>query len=352
MFNSRSLIFNIVLLFFLSVDIAHTAPSEALVETAIVDQGSLSNEQAFIGTVYFNQSSVLASQTQGLALKVNFDTTQTVQKGDILVELDHEILDSKIKAINASLKELRLQLERADKDLKRYNRLLNQKSVSQQKFDEVYYAKIGLDQKLISLEAELDSLMIERGQSIIKAPFDGIISKRNVDVGEWVSTGGTIATLINPEQIDVLVNIPASYAIHIQPDSPIKVSIANKTYDGTIKGIIYDGDEKSRTFPLKISIQAIRNHLFSGMEAHINLRTKTPPDTLLIPRDAVIKRFGQDVVFTINENKAQMIPVTVIQYKNSTAAVQAKGLSKGIPVITKGNERIFPEQTVRTKPGS
>jgi RND family efflux transporter MFP subunit len=352
MFNSLTLIFKITLLFSLSVGIANSAPSGTLVKTAVVTQGTLKNDQIFIGTVYFNQSSVLAARTQGLVLTVNFDTTQQVKKGDILVELDHEILDSKIKAIRASLKELKLQQERAGKDLKRYNRLLKQKSVSQQKFDEIYYAKIGLDQKLISLEAELDSLMIERGQSIIKAPFDGIISKRNVDVGEWVSEGGTIATLINPEHIDVLFNIPASYAINIQPASKIDVSIAENSYAGIIEGIIIDGDEKSRTFPLKISIQSRDQHLLAGMEARINLQTSTSPDTLLVPRDAVIKRFGKDVVFVNNNNTAQMIPVIVTQYKNSTAAVKAEDLKAGMHVVIKGNERIFPEQSLRTEPES
>jgi len=352
MFNPVRLIVNITLLFFLSVNIANSAPAGSLVKTAVVTQGSLNKDQIFIGTVYFNQSSVLASRTQGLALKVNFDTTQQVNKGDILVELDHEILDSKIKAIKASLKELKLQRERAGKDLQRYNRLLKQKSVSQQKFDEIYYAKIGLDQKLISLEADLDSLRIERNQSIITAPFDGVISKRNVDVGEWVSKGGTIATLINPEHIDVLFNLPASYAINIQQTSKINVSIADDDYTGIIEGIIIDGDEKSRTFPLKISIQSGEQHLLAGMEARINLQTFTSPDALLVPRDAVIKRFGQDVVFVNNNNTAQMIPVTVIQYKNSTAAVKAESLRPGMHVVTKGNERIFPDQALRIEPES
>ena len=327
-------------------------PGASLVETAEVTRGVLESDQTFIGTVYFNQSSVLASRTPGLALMVNFDTTRRVKKGDVLVELDHEILDANISALKASLKELKLQQERANKDLKRYELLLKQKSVSQQKFDEIYYGKIGLDQQLLSQQAELESLEIERSQSIIRAPFDGIISKRNVDVGEWVSKGGTIATLVNPHEIDVLFNIPASYASKINPGKEITVSIANEEFKGTIEGIIIDGDEKSRTFPLKIAIETQEQHLFAGMEARITLKTVMDFDTLLVPRDAVIKRFGQDVVFINKDNKAQMIPVTVVQYKNSTAAVTAEGLEAGMSVVTKGNERIFPDQALRTGPGS
>jgi len=88
------------------------------------------------------------------------------------------------------------------------------------------------------------------------------------------------------------------------------------------------------------------------MEARINLQTSTPPDTLLVPRDAVIKRIGKDVVFVNNNNTAQMIPVIVIQYKNSTAAVKGEELREGMHVVIKGNERIFPDQALRSEPES
>ena len=87
--------------------------AETLVETSPIIRGNLNTEQVFIGTIHFSQSSLLASKTQGMVLKVNFDTTQKMHEGDILVELDHEILDSSIKAIQASIKELYLLKEKS-----------------------------------------------------------------------------------------------------------------------------------------------------------------------------------------------------------------------------------------------
>lgn len=343
--------------------------ADTLVETASITDGAINNSRIFIGSIHFVQSSVLASKTQGMVLKVNFDTTSRIRKDDILVELDHEILDSRIKAIQASLKELKLLEEKSAKDLRRYIKLLQQKNVSQQKYDEIYYEKSRLDQKLISSQAELDALLIEREQNIIIAPFDGVITQRHVELGEWVDTGGKIATLVNPKKIIALFDIPASYATKVQPGQKIMVDVASQPQSGIIEGVIITGDTKSRTFPLKINLENSAAMLFEGMEAQISLSQSSSPDSLLVPRDAIIKRFGNEVIFVVENNKAKMYPVNVQIYDGSMAAITLKQrvqkqkvqkqtaeeqntvqkLTAGMQVITKGNERIFPDQAVKLK---
>ncbi len=348
--------------------------AETLVETSPIIRGNLNTEQVFIGTIHFSQSSLLASKTQGMVLKVNFDTTQKMHEGDILVELDHEILDSSIKAIQASIKELYLLKEKSTKDLKRYKKLVQQKNVSQQKYDEIYYDKIRIDQKLISSNAELEALLIERQQNIITAPFNGIITERHVEIGEWVDKGGKIATLINPQKVISLFNIPAPFALNIKSGQKIMVMTGNQSLAGIIEGIIIKGDNKSRTFPLKIKLDSGSTVLFEGMEAQINLPRASRNDALLVPRDAVIKRFGHDVIFVVdnaedqskvnpnkanpnkvNQSKAKMYPVTVHLYDAAMAAISGsekeseKELSAGMQVIIKGNERVFPGQILKLK---
>ncbi|MCU7836253.1 MAG: efflux RND transporter periplasmic adaptor subunit [gamma proteobacterium symbiont of Taylorina sp.] len=321
----------------------------SLVETAPVISGSLISYQTFIGTLYYSETSIIAAQVSGLVLKVNFDTTDQIHKDQILVELDHEILDSRILAIEASLEELHLQLEKINKDLKRYTKLLKQKNVSQQQFDDIYYSKTALEQKHIALQAQHNVLNIERRQSLIRAPYAGLISKKHISRGEWVDQGGKIATLINPENVYALFDIPALFIKQINENKAIDIKINQKKYSGTIKGLIVQGDAKTRTLPLKIKLDSIDNSLFGGLEAEIKLPRKTHSNSIIIPRDAVIKRFGQDVIFTIEAGKANMIPVEVKLYQGSLVAVNAEELNTQMRVITKGNERIFPDQAVVEK---
>lgn len=332
---------------------AEDAP-KTLVATTDISIGTLHTEQVFIGSIHFSQISLLASKTQGMVLKVNFDTTQHIQQGDVLVELDHEILDSKIKAVQASLKELKLLEEKSAKDLKRYKKLVQQKNVSQQKYDEIYYDKIRIDQKIISSKAELEGLLIERKQHSISAPFSGIITERYVELGEWVDKGGKIATLVNPQAVTSIFNLPASYALEIKPNQKIQVHTGKQSISGMIEGVIIKGDNKSRTFPLKIKLQSDNAILFDGMETKIKLPRKSS-EGFLVPRDAIIKRFGNNVIFIVDDNKAKMLPIIVHLYSGSMASISAKddnekeSLQAGLKVITKGNERIFPGQALQVK---
>ncbi|NOQ79472.1 MAG: efflux RND transporter periplasmic adaptor subunit [Gammaproteobacteria bacterium] len=340
---------------------AQDAP-ETLVSTAEISIGTLQTEQIFIGSIHFSQSSLLASKTQGMVLKVNFDTTQLIQQGDVLVELDHEILDSQIRAVQASLKELKLLEEKSAKDLKRYKKLVQQKNVSQQKYDEIYYDKIRIDQKLISSNAELEALLIERKQHTISAPFSGIITERYVELGEWVDKGGKIATLVNPQAVTSIFNLPASYALEIKPQQKIQVHTGKQSINGTIEGVIIKGDNKSRTFPLKIKLHSDNAVLFDGMETQIKLPRKSS-EGLLVPRDAIIKRFGNNVIFIVDNHTAKtttkmtakMVPVIIHLYSGSMASISAREenekelLQAGLKVITKGNERVFPGQTLQVK---
>jgi len=325
------------------------AQPPSLVKTAAISNGSLVSYQSFIGTLHYSETSVVASQVAGLALKVNFDTTDKVKKEQILVELDHEILDSRKHAVKASIKEIRLQLEKVNKDLQRYTKLLKQKNVSQQQYDEIYYNKTTLEQKHIALKSQLDILNIERKQSLIRAPFNGFITTKEIYRGEWVDKGGRIATLVNPDKIYVLFDIPANFANNLTAKQSLEVTINQKKYPASIEGLIIQGDSKTRTLPLKIKLDRIDKSLYGGLEAEIKLPRNHQSNSLLLPRDAVIKRFGQDVVFTIKEGKAVMIPVVVNLYKDSQVAVTAENLNTQMRVITKGNERVFPNQAVMEK---
>ena len=328
----------------------------ALVETATISRGTLNDYQTFIGSIHFRHSSLIAAKTEGLVLQVNFDTTSQIKQGDVLVELDHEILDSRIRALRASLRELKLLEEKSSKDLQRYHKLLKQKNVSQQKYDEIYYEKSRLEQKLISQQAELEALRLELKQTIITAPFSGVITERHVERGEWVEIGGKIATLVDPDQVTALFSIPAYYALNIKTGQKLTVQVGDLSLNAVVEGVIVTGDSQSRTFPLKLDLQTQQATLLDGMEARINLPRTNRKDSLLVPRDAIIKRFGNDVIFVVVNNKAKMIPITIELYNGSLAAIKVapsaddtptETLNDGMLVITKGNERIFPDQSVR-----
>jgi hypothetical protein len=86
-----------------------------------------------------------------------------------------------------------------------------------------------------------------------------------------------------------------------------------------------------------------------GMRIDIDIPILKEEESLLVPRDAVIKRFGKDVVFAVVESKAVMFDVKIIGYKTNLVAIKAEGLHENMRVITKGNERIAPNTPTMQK---
>lgn len=323
------------------------APRPSLVETAPVIQNSVRSLQSFIGTVTFAQSANVASQSSGAVLHVNFKEGDSIQKGTVLTKLDAQIISAQIKASRASLEETKVSLQQASKDLLRYDALRSEDAVAESVYDNSYFNVESLKRKIESLNASIKATEIERAKKETKAPFSGIIIEKKIEVGDWVQQGGTIATLINPDSAEVEVNLPQDVAMGLKLNDPMTIKINDKEYAGKVRAIIPKGDISTRTFPVKLSFDEAPKPLYDGMEASLEIQSGASINAFIVPRDAIIKRFGQQVVFANAEGKAVMLPVQVVGYDAEGIAVSAQGLQEGMKVVTKGNERIFPNSPLQ-----
>lgn len=322
-------------------------PLLASVVTQKVEKGRLLQVQSFNGTVSFNEKSRLASETEGKITKLYFDEGDYVKKGELLLQIDSLILDANINATEASIKEVEFALERARLDFKRYEVLFAKQSVSKQKYDEFYFQKMQLEQKLVSLQSSLQAQKILKSKKSLRAPFSGYISERVIQVGEWLKEGSEIALLINPDKVDITIYLPSSYINTISRDMDLRVTINKKVYPAKIIAALLSGNEKTRSFPLRLRLLPTKDSFFDGAQANISLEKSSHEDVLMVSRDGVIKRFGNDVVFIIKDEKAQMIPVEIIGFEADKVALSSQQLHAGDEIIIKGNERIFPNQEIK-----
>ncbi len=322
-------------------------PLLASVVTQEIKRGSLSQSQTFNGTLSFNEKSRLAAESDGIITKLYFDEGDYINKGALLLEIDTQILAADITAIQASIKEVEFALEKAKLDFSRYEKLLAKQSVSQQKYDEFYFQKKQLEQKLLSLKATLKAQEISKNKRTVRAPFSGYISERKVQVGEWVKEGSEVALLINPKKVDITIHLPSTYISNVYKDAVINVSINHKEYKAKVIGALFRGNERTRTFPLRLRLLETEDRFFDGMQASLSLQKDSSHNVLLISRDGVIKRFGKDVVFIIKDNKAQMVDVQILGYQSDEVAIASEQIQAGDQVVIKGNERLMPNQEVK-----
>lgn len=316
----------------------------ANVVVAKATAGMLSPRAEFVGTVYFSEVSDVASEVSGGVESVRVEEGQRVKKGEVLVVLDSSILSKTIEATRASHGQVLSELERARLDFGRIRNLYREDSIAERVYDEHRFRVKGLEKKADSINAEVERLETELSKKSVLAPFGGVVIKRHVDRGEWLSPGKTVITLAG-DAVEVVVDVPESVLRFIKRGDGVSVNAGGAMVRGSVSAVIPRGDISTRTFPVKIKLKN-PGALMEGMKAGVSLPTGEDTKAVLVPRDAVITKFGTQVLFAVVDGKAVMIPVKVIGYTRDSAGVSAQGLTEGMDVVVKGNERIGNGQPV------
>ena len=320
-------------------------PPPATVAVAQVNSGLVAPQAEFIATVFYQEISDTAAEMSGLVVAVLFEEGQRVQEKQILVELGSELLHKRRQAAISSYEQILAELQIARIDLKRRKTLFKKKSISEQSYDENRYRVIGLNKRAAALKAQVEQFEIELKKKVIRAPFNGVVIKRHVDRGEWVSEGETVAVIGKDDTIDIVAEVPERFVPFINHGMQINATVNGNKLSGKVIAIVPRGDVATRTFPIKIRT-ANEFSLIEGMSARVILPTANSIQALIVPRDAIISKFGQNVVFVVEDSQARMIPVQVIGYSGLDAGVGANELKAGMLVVIDGNERLRDNQAV------
>lgn len=320
-------------------------PPPANVAVAKVKTGLVAPEAEFIGTVYYQEVSDVASELSGLAQVVRFEEGQRIKKGQALVELGSELLRKNRQATLLTHEQVLSELEIARIELTRKEKLFQKKSIAEQTYDQDRFRVVGLEKRAASLAVQVERIEIELRKKIIRAPFGGVIIKRMVDRGEWISEGEVVAVLAKDNVVDIVVEVSERFIQYVKPGMGVRILINGKEIPAKVFTIVPRGDIATRTFPVKIRTPN-KFSLIEGMSARVVLPTGSRQKALVVPRDAVILMLGQTVIFTVADANAGMLPVTILGYDGLIVGVEARGLQEGMQVVVDGNERLKNGQAV------
>jgi RND family efflux transporter MFP subunit len=322
----------------------------AIVVVSEIVSGMVTPESEFVGTVYFQEVSDVASEVSGKVEEVSFEEGQRIDRGQPLVKLNSDLLEKTVQARVAGYEQVLSDLEKAQKDLTRAANLYKEELISEQTYDDRRFSVSNLEKKALSFRSEVEQFETELAKKTIRAPFDGIVIDKHVDRGEWVSPGMAVASLAKDDELDIIADVPESIMGHVKKGVKVKVFAGGTLFDGEVSFLVPRGDVSTRTFPVKIRAKNTHS-LVEGMEAKVTLPSGEKKKTLIVPRDAVINSFGNMVVYTVNDTNATMVPVGIVGYAGMNAGIAAEGLAEGMTVIIKGHERLRPGQPVMIKNG-
>lgn len=320
----------------------------APVVVAPATSGMLHVEKEFVGTVYFQETSLVAAEVGGRVMSVHFEQGDRVEYGEKLVSLDGVLKAKDLQARKAQREEVLAELSRFEKDLDRKQRLHEQGTISEQEFDEAWFRVSGLKRRAEALAAEISKIDEELKKLDVVAPFDGVVLTRRTNLGEWLAPGSPVAEVARHDMVDVMVNVPIEVASSLEVGQEVRVTAPGRELSGRVIAVVPRGDVSTRTFPVKVRMPNVAG-LPEGMEVRLFLPTGEEHQGLLVPRDAVVTGPMGQVVFTVDQGQARMIPVRVASYVRDQAGILAQGLEPGDVVVVKGQERLRDGQPVRVE---
>lgn len=343
-YASALLIFMVCCLF-LPGEAPAQGPPPALVVVAPAAAGKIAPQSEFVGTVHFKVVSDVAAEVGGKVAKVSFEEGDKVAGGSVLVRLDSALLEKSIASMEASHAQAAAEMTSAELEFKRIEPLYEQELASGSSYDDARLRAVALNGKADSLKAGVEGLKVELAKKEVRAPFDGVVLQRFVDKGEWVDSGGRVATIAAYDEVDITVNVPQEIMTVVRPGMKAAVKAGGRSYTGKVVAVVPSGDVKTRTFPVKVRVKN-DSSFAEGMGASVSLPNSVKVDAFIVPRDAITSKFGATVVFAAVEGKAKMIPVEVVGYSGASVGVLGEGLKDGTAVVVKGNERLNDGQPV------
>jgi membrane fusion protein (multidrug efflux system) len=348
--TTRSLIsLAVLLVLFARGRVVAQGPPASPVEAQVVEQREFTPSVVVLGTVEPRRRSVVAASIEGYVIDYPVVEGQRVREGDVLARLRDTILRLRIGEAEAALEEIVERHKNAQRDLERALKLVETDAVTQKAVDDRATAEKTLALQIPQAQARVEILKADVAKKIVKAPYAGQIVREHTQVGEWLTRGGAVISLVDVSSVFVRANVPERTVGFASEKSEVRAwvgSVKQKPYRGTVVSISNDGDAASRTFPVRVEFKN-DGSLRAGMSARLELPAGDKQLALVVSKDAVLIQGRQSFVYVIGDGDlAERREVTTGASTGSKFAVLS-GLTAGERVVIKGNERLRPGAPVR-----
>lgn len=323
------------------------------VVTALVRKGDMPVNLSGLGTVVPTDAVTVRTRVDGQLMSVNFKEGQTVQKGDLLMQVDPRPFQVQLLQAEGQLAKDQASLKNARMDLQRYQTLVKQGILPQQQLDSQTST---VDQSEAAVKSDLggvESAKLNLTYSRITAPLSGTVGLRLVDAGNMVhatdATGLVVITPLSP--INVMFTIPADNIQHVLANSRNVKALTVDAYDrdfvkklasGTLLAIDNQVDPTTGTVRLKAQFPNKDAALFPNQFVNAKLQTDILHDALIVPAAGVQRSPRGNFVYVVKpDSTVDLRMVEILLTEGDTIALKS-GLAAGEQVVIDGLDKLSP----------
>ena len=348
----------------------------AVVTTQPVTQGEVEVWSEFVGTLQARAFADLYAKLSGQIVEMRAETGDRVRRGQVLARIDAgdlrqrvEQMEAALRMAQATLSERRSTLEVNQANADRSSALFAQQLISQQQQDTVQAellkarAQVQVAQAQIEqARANLGAARAELEQSLIIAPFDGVIGKRHLDRGAFATTNQPVFSLVDLSTIKTMIPLTQRDAARVQVGQQARITsdaFPGVELRGQVARISSIFDPNTNTTEAEVEIANAEGRLKPGMFATVSISYLTEPTALLVPKTALVEDEQETYLFVAEKGPApdgkgeawtaKRVPVQKIgagsAERQNEVAIEGD-VQAGQPVITLGQQELRDGATV------
>jgi RND family efflux transporter MFP subunit len=331
------------------------------------------------GYVTPRRRATIAAKITGRVNEILAEEGMHVEPGQVLARLDDADAQARLisakadrDATAATLTDLRVYLANAERDRRRMEELWKDGAIGEQTVDQArttvdsLRARIAMvEEQVRAAEARIQVAQQDLDNTIIRAPFAGIVVSKDAQLGEVVSpvsAGGGftrtgIATIVDMHSLEIEVDVNESYIARVKPGQPVTAALdayPDWRISGKVRTVIPTADRQKATVKVRVAFDRLDPRILPDMGVKVTFLGEEPSARaggttgVLIPRAAVREEGGSQVVFVYRDGRVERRAVRLGQARGNDQEVLA-GLSDGEQVVAKGLEGLRDGQRVRIK---
>ena len=315
------------------------------VKAAKVSRGRITSYLQVSGTTQAFQQAKVGSKVEGVIKEIRADEGMSVKKGDVLLRLEPGDFTLGIDQARATLQQAEHDLEQQSHDWKRISALYNRRVVPKNRYDSMQASYSISRSRVEECRAALGLAKQKFDDSVVRAPFDGVITKKMMHEGEvsslWAYKWEALEIMdLSSIKLECDVSEKLKASLRVGMDAEIKIdAYPGETFTGRIATVNPLVEPGQRTFRIKIVIPNPDRKLTAGMFARVQIALNRKENVLVIPGNEILERPDGYFIFVVKDGAAEQRQITLGDREENLAEIK-DGLKEGELVVTEGSHRL------------
>jgi membrane fusion protein (multidrug efflux system) len=312
---------------------------------AVVRLQDVRTGPALSGSLQAEQEATVRAELSAAVVQTYADVGQRVARGQILARLDDRAIRDTYLSAQTNVTTAQNNYNVAARELERAQTLLKAGAIAERDVELARNAAAAASAQLANARAVYANAAKQLGYTQIRAPFDGVVSQRQVSAGDVVSPGGALFTVVNPASMRLEASVPANQLGSVRVGLPVEFSVTgypNRLFSGRITRVSPTADPATRQVAIVATIPNAGNTLVGGLfaEGRVASETRSAP---VVPTSAVDERGLRPTAMRIKNGRVERVEVQLgIRDETSEIVEIRTGLTAGDTVLLGAARGVSP----------